>query len=33
MLAIDAEGSIYLAEVGGERFQKIRRLSTASPTE
>lgn len=33
MLAIDAEGSIYLAEVGGERFQKLRRLSTASPTE
>lgn len=33
MLAIDAQGSIYLAEVGGERFQKLRRLSSASPTE
>jgi DNA-binding beta-propeller fold protein YncE len=33
MLAIDAAGNIYLAEVGGERFQKLRRLSTASPTE
>ncbi|NQV22791.1 MAG: 6-bladed beta-propeller, partial [Rhodopirellula sp.] len=24
MLAIDADGNIYLAEVGGERFQKFR---------
>jgi DNA-binding beta-propeller fold protein YncE len=33
MLAIDSAGSIYLAEVGGERFQKLRRLSAASPTK
>jgi len=33
MLAIDSAGNIYLAEVGGERFQKLRRLSTASPTK
>lgn len=33
MLAIDAAGNIYLAEVGGERFQKLRRLGRASPTE
>ena len=33
MLAIDSAGSIYLAEVGGQRFQKLRRLSTGSPTK
>ena len=33
MLAIDSAGNIYLAEVGGERFQKLRRLNATLPTE
>jgi hypothetical protein len=33
MLAIDSAGNIHLAEVDGKRFQKLRRLSTASPTK
>jgi DNA-binding beta-propeller fold protein YncE len=29
MLAIDSAGNIYLAEVGGQRFQKLRPISSA----
>ena len=33
MLAIDSAGSIYLAEVGGQRFQKLRRRGPTLPTK